>query len=814
MRSSSVRCASPQPICILAASEPAIAMPKSSGPTATITSASYDVNTGILSVVHTAGSTDFLDYTKLTFTGAGGPYTVTANSAGATGQSAGAGFFSVTLSAADRTALKNVLDHNGLVAGNGTTAFNLSAAAGWDTVDSPNTDTTTPVTVSGWVAPTTTVATVLFSNDTGSSTTDFITKTALQTNITGTTSAPLVLGELVQISLDNGGTWATATGFVGDTAWQIGGLSLTASNTLQVRVTTNGGSSTALTQAYVLDTTAPTAAIATATLNHDNGSSGTDFITNTAGQDISGTYTGTLGTGETVQVSVDNGSTWTNAVADAVTHTWSSAGLSLLPTSTGTLKVQVADTAGNASTAFSQAYVLDTTAPGASTIFLSAGSDTGASSQDGITRTTTPTFSGLAEINSTVKLFDGTTLVATATANGTNGNWVVATSALAAGPHSITAVSTDVAGNTGVASVALVLNVDLTAPVLASATVNGGTLVMTYGEALDAIHVPGNGAFAVQVGGAADAVTAVAVDSVAKTVTLTLTTAASSGQVVTVGYTDPTIGDDTSGIIQDVAGNDAATLTAQAVTNNTPAPPSSGGGAPGVTLTTPAAGGTVTGGAGNDILVGRGGNDVLNRPWSAQCLCDACEVSALQRAGIDTAVVGGARTDYTLVHNSDGSFVLQSKADANTTISLTNMERISFNGQTLALDVTPTSAKVADMYMLALGRNPEDAGLGYWNDMLVGGQGSLALAKGFTNSKEFASLYGGLGDAAFITQFYANAFGRAPDAGGMAFYLDALSHTTGLAGRAIMLANFVDSPEMQVKLAGQIDQGIPLLATA
>jgi hypothetical protein len=275
--------------------------------------------------------------------------------------------------------------------------------------------------------------------------------------------------------------------------------------------------------------------------------------------------------------------------------------------------------------------------------------------------------------------------------------------------------------------------------------------------------------------------------------------------VVTVGYTDPTVGDDAS-VIQDVAGNDAATLATQAVTNSTPAPPSSGG-TPGVTLTAPATGGTVTGGAGNDTLTGLGGNDTFIASGGGKDSING-------GAGIDTAVVTGARTDYTLVHNSDGSFVLQSKADAGTTISLTNVERITFNGQTLALDVTPTSAKVADMYALALGRNPEDAGLGYWNDMLVGGQGSLALATGFTNSKEFTSLYGGLGDAAFITQFYANAFGRAPDAGGMAFYLDELSHIPGIAGRATMLANFVDSPEMQAKLVGQIDQGIPLLATA
>lgn len=114
---------------------------------------------------------------------------------------------------------------------------------------------------------------------------------------------------------------------------------------------------------------------------------------------------------------------------------------------------------------------------------------------------------------------------------------------------------------------------DTTAPVLATATVNGNTLVLSYTEAttLDAVNRPTAGAFAVTVGGAANAVTGLAVNAVAKTVTLTLTSAVAFGQVVTVAYTDPTVGNDANAI-QDAAGNDAATLAATSVTNNTPAP--------------------------------------------------------------------------------------------------------------------------------------------------------------------------------------------------------------------------------------------------
>ncbi|CAN7603326.1 SwmB domain-containing protein [Phenylobacterium sp. LjRoot164] len=118
--------------------------------------------------------------------------------------------------------------------------------------------------------------------------------------------------------------------------------------------------------------------------------------------------------------------------------------------------------------------------------------------------------------------------------------------------------------------------VDVTAPVFVSAAVNGATLVMTYNEAntLDAVNAPAAGRFAVTADGASVAVNSVAVNASAKTVTLTLQSAVTAGQAVTVAYTDPTGGDDASAI-QDAVGNDAASLPATSVTNNTLDPPPS-----------------------------------------------------------------------------------------------------------------------------------------------------------------------------------------------------------------------------------------------
>ena len=103
---------------------------------------------------------------------------------------------------------------------------------------------------------------------------------------------------------------------------------------------------------------------------------------------------------------------------------------------------------------------------------------------------------------------------------------------------------------------------DTRAPVLTGATVNGGTLVLTYDETLDGASVPAAGAFAVTAAGSAVTVNGVSVGGSA--VTLTLANAVQANQTVTLDYTPG------ASPIQDGAGNDAAALTGRSVTNNTP----------------------------------------------------------------------------------------------------------------------------------------------------------------------------------------------------------------------------------------------------
>jgi uncharacterized repeat protein (TIGR02059 family)/uncharacterized delta-60 repeat protein len=113
---------------------------------------------------------------------------------------------------------------------------------------------------------------------------------------------------------------------------------------------------------------------------------------------------------------------------------------------------------------------------------------------------------------------------------------------------------------------------DVTPPIFGSAAVNGSTLVLTYTDAnLLSSGTASISAFTVLKNNNANAVTAVSVDTNAKTVTLTLTSPVVSGDTVTVAYTDPTANNDANAI-QDAAGNDAVSLPAHSVTNNTTTP--------------------------------------------------------------------------------------------------------------------------------------------------------------------------------------------------------------------------------------------------
>jgi hypothetical protein len=131
-----------------------------------------------------------------------------------------------------------------------------------------------------------------------------------------------------------------------------------------------------------------------------------------------------------------------------------------------TVIAQIGQTAANGSmsTTFT-GYISDTTAPAAPSVpDLTAGTDSGTSSTDGLTNVTTPTFTGTAEANSTVEILVGGVVKGSGVATG--GNYSVTISggnALAPGTHSVTARAIDAGNNTSPASGALSVTIDTSA---------------------------------------------------------------------------------------------------------------------------------------------------------------------------------------------------------------------------------------------------------------------------------------------------------------------------------------------------------------
>jgi len=299
--------------------------------------------------------------------------------------------------------------------------------------------------------PPTAVAVVgALSADSGTSAFDFNTSVTSQT-VSGTYTGALTPGEVIQVSANNGVTWATAAASGG--AWSVSGVSLSpGTNLLSVRTIDLAGNITAGTgHSYTLDTLAPTAIATVTLLSSDSGSSATDFVTNIPSQTVSGIYTGVLAFGETIQLSADGGATWVTATANAANNTWSASGMTLSPAGT-TLSVRTVDLAGNITAGTGHSYSIDTVAPSAVATVTALGTDSGSSSSDFVTniasQTVSGTYSGALGAGESIQVTaDGGAIWVTAIANAANGTWSASGVTLSAAGSTLSVRTIDLAGN-------------------------------------------------------------------------------------------------------------------------------------------------------------------------------------------------------------------------------------------------------------------------------------------------------------------------------------------------------------------------------
>ncbi|WP_167533108.1 Ig-like domain-containing protein [Bradyrhizobium cajani] len=189
--------------------------------------------------------------------------------------------------------------------------------------------------------------------------------------------------------------------------------------------------------------------LAITAISPDSGVAG-DFITSNTNLVVSGTN-GSLTSGEKIQLSNDNGVTWTDVVQDTATS-WSFA--DPLTHAVGfTYRVRVVDSNDTPINATSQAVVIDTAPP-----VLSITSASGFTNQVSLTLTGTL---DLADVGAIVTVFDDGQSIGTATVQA-DGSWTKVVS-LHAGANNLSSQAADVAGNLGTSNT-IVVTLDTTAP--------------------------------------------------------------------------------------------------------------------------------------------------------------------------------------------------------------------------------------------------------------------------------------------------------------------------------------------------------------
>jgi hypothetical protein len=380
----------------------------------------------------------------------------------------------------------------------------------------------------------------------------------------------------------------------------------------------------------------------------------------------------------------------------------------------------------------------------------------------------TPRVTGKAELGTTVKIFSAADNheVGSATVNK-YGLYTADLSTFADGVNKVYATEIDAAGNVVLTTAAVSFKVDITPPV-----------IPTYSSVIQP-----TGGNQVHLSGTAEAGTTIELVRGGSLQTIAHTTAGFDGTWAL--DTSPLPNGDYSVSVQsfDQAGNRTSSLGRPSWSVNSTA--------------------NMTGTSDPDVLRPGVGNNAVDGG-----------------AGIDTAVYAGGRAGFT-VKQADWGFDVTDNGGSNGHDALINVERVQFDDAYVAID--KASAQLFRLYSAAYGRSPDaitsdTVGMGYWISRMDHGTDIKQVSREFmvggdgTGQAEFVRMYGSNpSDTDFVTQLYKNVLGRAPDAEGYDFWMNAMlsvPESNKLAMRAQIMIDFSDSPENIAKVVGQLEHGV------
>jgi len=205
-----------------------------------------------------------------------------------------------------------------------------------------------------------------------------------------------------------------------------------------------------------------------------------------------------------------------------------------------------------------------------------------------------------------------------------------------------------------------------------------------------------------------------------------------------------------------------------------------------------------TGSRWNDLLDGRGGNDVFT--------ASAGEDLIYGGDGKDEARFSNARTTYK-IHAEDG-YVSVVNSDGDETW-LHSVERLTFAGSTIGFDIDGPGGQAYRLYQAAFDRSPDAGGLGYWIKRMDDGTQLRTVAHEFIASQEFRDKYGANPSVEdYVDKLYHNVLHRAPEKEGYEWWVATMKANS--ANPDIfeeVLVQFSEGAENKLNVLGSIENG-------
>ena len=147
----------------------------------------------------------------------------------------------------------------------------------------------------------------------------------------------------------------------------------------------------------------------------------------------------------------------------------------------------------------------------------------------------------------------------------------------------------------------------------------------------------------------------------------------------------------------------------------------------------------------------------------------------------DTVRIGSAVSNFSINRNYNGHFSLSAKFYGN--IDITNISLLKFSDVTLdTTSFTKTAAlqhsqiaSLVQLYVASFNRAPDSVGLYYWGSRLSDGMSLQDIANSFFVQPETVAAYPTtMATSDFVTRVYNNVLSRAPDTGGLKYWVSEL----------------------------------------